>query len=288
MRARRLTALSAFLAASLLAVGMAGNAEAVSSTPASQVPQALTDVDLEQRIGERLPLDLLFRDEQGRSVRLGDAFDGRPVILAPVYYRCPMLCTLILEGLARSLKVLKLGAETDYQLVAFSINPAEGPADAAERKARALHLFGRDGGGEGWSFLTGEESSIRALAEAIGFRYTYQEESGEFLHVAAVVVATPDGTISRYFFGTEYAPRDLRLGLVEASQGAVGSPVDRLLLYCYRYDPATGQYTLLVMRLVRLGAAVTILALAGFIGTMVYMERRRTAEQAALAAAQSH
>lgn len=269
------------LLASLLFACLASGAEAVESRPASQLPPALEGVGLDQRIGEAIPMDLPFRDEEGREVRLGEYFDGRPVILAPVYYRCPMLCTLVLEGLARSLKVLKLGAETDYRLVAFSINPAEGPEDAAGRKERALHLYGRGGGEEGWHFLTGEVSSIGALAEAIGFRYAYHQESGEYFHAAAIVVATPEGTVARYFFGTEYAPKDVRLGLVEASQGNVGTLVDQALLYCYRYDPATGQYSLLVMRLVRLGSALTVLALAVFIGAMLYQEKRRSAEQAA-------
>jgi protein SCO1 len=255
-------------------------ARAVESPVASELPRALRDVGIEQRIGEHLPLDLLLRGEDGEPVRLGEFFGDKPVILAPVYYRCPMLCTLVLEGLARSLKVLRLGAATDYRLVAFSINPDEGPGDAAPRRARALDLYGRDGAEEGWHFLTGSREAIHRLTTALGFRYAYDAESGEYLHAATIIVASPEGIVSRYFFGTEYAPKDLRLGLVEASRGAIGTPLDQALLYCYRYDPATGKYSLLVMRLVRLGAGVTILALGAFIGAMLYQEKRRAAAHA--------
>jgi protein SCO1 len=253
---------------------------AVESPVSSEPPRTLRDVGIEQRMGEGLPLDLQLRDHEGREVRLGDYFGDRPVILAPVYYRCPMLCTLVLEGLARSLKVLKLGAATDYRLVVFSINPAEGPQDAAARRSRALDHYGRDGGEEGWHFLTGDQQAIHRLTTALGFRFAFDTESGEFLHAAAVVVATPEGTVSRYFFGTEHAPKDLRLGLVEASRGAIGTRLDQALLYCYRYDPASGKYTLLVMRLVRLGAGLTVLALAAFIATMLHQEKRRAAAHA--------
>ncbi|HVS02221.1 MAG TPA: SCO family protein, partial [Thermoanaerobaculia bacterium] len=236
-------------------------------------PSALDDAGIEQRIGERIPLDLAFRDESGESVRLGDYFGDKPVLLVPAYYRCPMLCGLVLEGVSRSLKVLAFGAATDYQLVVFSFNPEETPADAAARKERALALYGRDGGDPGWHFLTGDQEAIAQLTRAIGYRYGFDAARGEYVHAAGILALTPDGTIARYFYGVELAPKDLRLGLVEASQGRLGTVIDQALLYCYRYDPAVGRYSLLTMRLVRIGGAVTVLGLGLLIGLLLREER---------------
>jgi protein SCO1/2 len=249
----------------------------------SALPEALRDVGIDTRIGEALPLDLRFRDETGATVRLGDYFGRQPVILVPVYYRCPMLCTLVLEGLARSLKTLTFGSGADYQLVVFSFDPRETPADAREDKASTLELYGR-GGGEGWHFLTGDAAAIGELTRALGFRYAYDQERAEFVHASTLVVATPQGRIARYLFTTDPAPKDLRFAMVEASEGRLGSAADHVLLYCFRYDPATGRYSMLVMRLVRAAAAVTILALALLIGVMLRQERRGATARAAAAA----
>jgi protein SCO1/2 len=246
------------------------------------LPAALRDVGIDTRIGETLPLDLRFRDEAGATVRLGDYFDGQPVILVPVYYRCPMLCTLVLEGLARALKTLTFGAGADYQLVVFSFDPRETPADARQDKASTLELYGRDGG-EAWHFLTGDAAAIGELTRALGFRYAYDEQRAEYVHASTLVLATPDGRIARYLFTTQPAPKDLRLAMVEASAGELGTAADHVLLFCFRYDPTTGRYSMLVMRLVRAGAALTTVGMVVFIGVMLRQERRGARARAAAA-----
>jgi protein SCO1/2 len=250
-----------------------------ADAPAGALPAALREVGIDQRVGESLPLDLRFHDEAGKSVRLGDYFGSKPVILVPVYYRCPMLCTLVVEGVARALKALTFGAGADYQLVVFSFDPRETPADAREDKAHAVDLYDRPGS-EAWHFLTGDAQAIGALTRAIGFRYDYDQARGEYVHASTLVLATPQGKIARYLYTTEPAPKDLRLALVEASAGTVGTVADHVLLYCFRYDATTGKYTLLTMRLVRAGALVTIVGLALFIGYMVRQEKRGAAARA--------
>jgi protein SCO1/2 len=257
-----------------LAFAVARSAAAVEDPVSSALPEALKDVGIDQRIGEALPLDLRFRDEHGRSVRLGDYFGSKPVVLVPVYYRCPMLCTLTLEGLARSLKTLTFGAGTDYTLVVFSFDPSETPADALADERDALEHYGRTGGAEGWHFLTGDAASIDGLTSALGFRYAWDGERREYVHASTLVLATPDGKVSKYLFTTDPAPKDLRLAMVEASAGTLGTVADHVLLFCFRYDPTTGRYSLLIMRLVRGGAVLTLVALALFIGLMVRQERR--------------
>jgi protein SCO1 len=266
-------------AAAVQAIGPPTAEDAAGNT----LPPVLRDVGIDQKIGQGLPLDAAFRDEEGRTVTLGDYFGDKPVVLVPVYYRCPMLCPLALDGMARALKVLTFVSGADYQLVVFSIAPGEGPADARKRKAETLERFGRPGG-EAWHFLTGDAESIGLLTRALGFRYAYDDASGEYVHASTLVLTTPEGRISRYFYSTEPAPKDLRLGLVEASTGQLGTPADQVLLYCYRYDAATGKYTLLTMRLVRIAAAVTVLSLALFIGYMVRQEKRGARDRAARAA----
>ena len=247
---------------------------------ASVMPQALRDVGIDRQVGKQLPLDLRFHDETGREVRLAEYFGKKkPVVLVPVYYSCPMLCPLALEGLARSLRMLTFGARTDYELVVFSFDPRDTPADARRKKADALATFGRAGGDAGWHFLTGDARTIAALTRAIGFRY--KAEGGQFVHASTLVMATPKGKIARYLYTTEPAPKDLRLALVEASSGQLGTVADQVLLYCFHYDATTGRYTLLTMRLLRIGAALTVLALGSFIAYMLRQERRgRLAAQA--------
>lgn len=269
----RHTALASVLALALVLTPGATGAQ--TGQAASERPPELQNAGIEQRIGEKVPLDLELRDETGRTVRLGEYFGDKPVLLAPVYYECPMLCTLTLEGIAKSLKVLTFGAEEDYQLVVFSFDPAETPEQAMARKQRALDLYDREGAEEGWHFLVGDRESVGRLTEAIGFQAAFDEQRGEFVHAATLLILQPDGTISRYFYGVDYPPKNLRLGLVEASEGRVGSPLDQVLLYCYRYDPTTAKYSLLTMRLVRTGAAITILAIGLFIFTLVRLEKGR-------------
>jgi len=239
----------------------------------AEVPPGLRDIGIDQRLGESIPLDLHFRNEAGADVRLGRYFGDKPVILALVYYECPMLCTLVLNGLVSSLRALSLDAGKDFQVVAVSFDPRETPAMATAKRDTYLEAYRRAGAAAGWHFLTGDEDSIRRLTEAVGFRYRFDPASGEFAHASAITVLTPRGEIARYFYGVEYAPRDLRLGLVEAAQEKIGSAVDQLLLFCFRYDVNTGRYSAAVLNLVRLGGVLTVVVLGGFI----LLSRRRDA-----------
>jgi protein SCO1/2 len=264
------------LLAMLLGVGPAPAATTAPAAPAPERPAALAEVDYVQRPGAMLPLDTMLRDEQGRERPLRSFFRGRPVLLVPAYYRCPMLCSLVLGGVARSLRVLD---DAEVDVVSFSIDPAETPALAAEKKALVLsehELAARAGR---WHLLTGEERHVRTLADAVGFRYAWDAERGQWAHPAGIVVVTPEGRIARYLFGVEYAPRDVRLALVEASAGRVGSIVDRLLLYCYQYDPRSGAYSMTVLRAVRAGGIVTALLLGSFI--VLALRRERAGRRAA-------
>ena len=265
-------------ATALPAIGPPPTAEDAAE---NTLPAVLKDVGIDQKIGQGLPLDATFRDERGKPVALGDFFTGKPVILMPVYYRCPMLCPLAIEGLTRALKVLTFVSGADYQLVVFSIAPGEGPADAWKRKTEMVENLDRPGG-EALHFLTGDAESIGRLTRALGFRFAHDAASGEYVHASTLVLATPEGRISRYLYSTEPAPKDLRLGLIEASTGKLGTPADHVLLYCYRYDAATGKYTLLTMRLVRIAEAATVFGLALFIGYMVRQEKRGARDRAVL------
>jgi protein SCO1/2 len=238
-------------------------------------PAALRDVGFDQHVGAHLPLAVTFTDENGRAIRLGDYFGTTPVLLVPAYAHCPMLCPLVQSGVRSALRALALDVGKDFRVVSFSFDPAETVADAAARKAAALADYRRPGAEAGWHFLTGEPTAIRALTDAIGFRYAWDDASKQFAHASGVVVATPDGTIARYFFGVEFAPKDLRLALVEASAGRIGSIVDQLLLFCFHYDPETGRYTRVAMGAMQIGGAATVLALAAFVGVMLRRDARR-------------
>jgi protein SCO1/2 len=241
----------------------------------TEVPPQLAGVTFEQRLGARLPLDVRLRDEGGRDVALGQFFGKRPVVLAFVYYSCPMLCTQVLNGVSSAAKALPFTAGEDFDVVYVSFDPRDTPAAAAEKKRAQLEDYKQTATAAGWHFLTGDEASIRRVTDAAGFAYRWDEASGQFAHVSGVLTVTPDGRIARYFYGVEYSPKELRMAIVESSQGTVGSAVDQLLLYCYHYDPATGRYGVVAMNLVRLGGAVTVIALAGFIWLM---RRRETAQ----------
>ena len=224
-------------------------------------PELLRDVGLDQKLGSSIPLNLTFHDEHGRPVALRQFFGQKPVILALVYYQCPMLCTEVLNGLLRSAKELPLEIGRDFSIVTVSIDPSERPVLAEVKHELYAGLYGRAGGPQGWHFLTGDEAQIKALAQAAGFRYAYDSASGQFAHPSGIMVLTPAGKLARYFYGITYPPRDLRLGLVEASQEKIGSPIDQILLYCYHYDPATGKYGLVISRVIKAAAALTILSL---------------------------
>ncbi len=243
-------------------------------TPASAIPAPLREIGFDQKIDDRLPLDVELRDESGRQVRLGEYFGTRPVVLAFVYYDCPMLCTQVLSSMTSTFGVLALDPGRDFEIVVVSFDPRETPALAAEKKALYVERFGRPGTEAGWHFLTGDDAPVKRLTAAAGFRYVWDEKSGQFAHPSGVIVTTPDGRLARYLFGLEYGPRDLRFALIEASEGRVGSAVDSLLLYCYHYDPMTGRYGLVIMRALRVAGAATVLLLGAFITVMVRRERR--------------
>jgi protein SCO1/2 len=230
------------------------------------LPAALQGVTLEQRLNQQAPLDLVFRDEYGRSLPLSTYFSGnKPVLLALVYYTCPMLCNLVLNGVESSLKTISLDPGRDFEVVAVSFDPRDTPEIAARKKASYLQRYRRPDTANGWHFLTGDEGSIKALTSAVGFRYRFDPATQQFAHASGIMILTPTGKLSRYFYGVEYAPRDIRLGLVEASQDKIGNPVDQILLFCYHYDPATGKYGAIAMNMVRFGGATFVLICGTFL-----------------------
>jgi protein SCO1 len=238
-------------------------------------PLALRKVDLEQKLGAQLPLDAEFRDETGRTVKLKEYFGRRPVILSFVYYNCQDLCPLVLDGLVRSMRPLAFDIGDQFDVLTVSFDPRETPALAAAKKSDYVKQYARPGAGKSWHFLTGDEKSIQRLTEAVGFRYNYESDRDRFGHATGIILLTPGGTIARYLYGIEFSPRDLRLGLIEASSNKIASPIDQLLLFCYHYDPATGKYSLLITNLIRLGGVATVIALGTFILVMLRRERRR-------------
>ncbi len=246
---------------------VAGSASAATANDpvASHLPKSLEGVTFDQRLGQQLPLGTTFTDESGTTRPLGDFMRGKPVILTLNYFECPMLCTVELNGLVSALKPLGPAVGDEFDIVTVSFNPAEGPALAEQKKAEYVKSYGRPEAAEGWHFLTGSPESIRALTESVGFHYRYDDETKQFAHAAGVVVLTPDGRASRYFFGVEFAPRDLKLALVESSQGRIGTLVDRVLLFCFHYDPAEAKYGIAALNLVRAGGAVTVIGLVAFV-----------------------
>lgn len=246
-----------------------------SIMPATTMPGPLREVGYDQRIGAQVPLGAAFRDEAGRNVRLGDFFGKKPVILVLAYYHCPMLCDMVLQGVVSTLKPLTFDAGKEFDVVVASIDPDETPEMAAEQERDILARYGRAGGAEGFHFLTGPQSSIDALTRAVGFRYVYDKERDEYAHPAGLVMLTPGGKVSRYLFGIDFPPRDVRLGLIESTRDRLGTPVDSLLLYCYHYNPTIGRYSTAVFNLLRLAAGATLIGLV----TLVVVLRRRESRQ---------
>jgi protein SCO1/2 len=244
-------------------------------TPSTSVPDLLAKVGIDQKLDAQVPLDLTFTDERGRAVRLGDYFGRRPVVLALVYYECPMLCTQVLNGAVAAFKTMNFTAGNEFDVVTISFDPRETPAMAAQKKVTYINKYGRPEAAAGWHFLTGRQAEIDALAGAVGFRYVYDEASKQYVHASALMVLTPQGHVSKYFYGIEYPPRDLRLGLVEASNGKIGNPVDQVLLYCYHYDPNAGRYSMVVMNVLRLAGIATVVLVGGFIVMMLNRDRRK-------------
>jgi protein SCO1/2 len=250
---------------------------------ANAKPAILQNVGIDQRIGQQLPLDLTFKDETGRDVRLGEYFGKRPVVLALAYYECPMLCTQVLNGMTGALKTLSFDAGADFEVVVVSIDPRDGFRMAAAKKTTYLESYGRPATAAGWHFLTGTEASIKPLADAIGFRYAYDASLKQYAHGAAIYVATPKGVVSRYLLGIDFAPRDLRLALVEASNNALGTVADQVLLLCYHYDPATGKYGGAVLNAIRVGFILTV----GAFLTFLFVSLRRESASARATAGQA-
>jgi protein SCO1 len=279
-RAAFALALAGCLLSSRMAMGqtngapIAGGREA-PGVPSSTVPAALREIGFDQNLDHHVPLDTIFRDEDGRTVRLGDYFGKRPVVMLFAYYDCPMLCTVVINGLASALNVLSLSPGRDFEIVTVSFNPKDTPATATAKKAAYIARYKQPGASTAWHFLTGDQPSIDRLTKAAGFRYVWDAQTSQFAHPTGVMVLTPDGRLARYLFGIEYGPRDLRYAIVDASEGRVGSAVDAVLLYCYHYDPETGRYGVAIMRLLRTAAAATVLALGTFIVVMIRKEKRR-------------
>ena len=246
-----------------------------SAMPEGGTPDVLKAVKIEQRLNEQLPLDASFRDETGRTIQLREYFKkDRPVILSLVYYECPMLCNQILNGMVSSFEGLQFSAGTEFEVVTVSFDATERPELAARKKETYLKRYGRKGAEAGWHFLTGDKAEIDRVAQAVGFGYVWDERSKQFAHGSAIMVATPEGKLSHYFYGIDYAPRDVKLALVQASAGKIGTPVHQLILYCYHYDPTTGKFAP-VMSVMR---AAGVLTVAGLVFLLLILGRRRDGE----------
>ncbi len=246
-----------------------------TGVPAAEVPAQLRDVGFDQNLNHMLPLDVELVDEHGRAVKIGDYFGTRPVVLSFVYYGCPMLCLQSLSSLAATLGVLSENPGDDFDVVSVSIDPRETPALALEKKAHYVERSGKPSIAQGWHYLTGTEANILRLTKAAGFRYAWDEATKQYAHPAGIVIATPNGKVSRYLFGIDYGPRDLQLALLDASEEKISSPLKRALLYCYHYDIATGRYSLAIMRIVQVAGAATVLSM----GLMIFIWTRRERRQ---------
>jgi protein SCO1/2 len=250
---------------------MRGFSEGGALTSATR-PASLKEVTFQQRLNEKLPLDATFKDEHGRPVQLGSYFDGhRPVVLAFVYYSCPMLCTQVMNGLSAALRSLSFEAGAQFDVVLISFDARDTPADALEKERVHLDYWKTQHTAAGWHLLTGDEATISRVANAAGFTYRWEESSQQLAHVSGILVATPDGRLSRYFYGIEYSPRELRMAIVESSEGRIGSAVDELLLYCFQYDPLNGRYGVVIRNLMRAGGVLTMAFILGF----MWVSRRR-------------
>ena len=256
-----------------------GMTQGILSPPANVRPPGLKNVGIEQHLSEQIPPTLSFRDETGKAVRLGDYFGKKPMILNLVYYQCPMLCGEVLSGLESALRVLKFDVGKEFDVLTISFDPKETPEMAADKKAQYLKRYGRPSAQQGWHFLTGPAASIDALTKAAGFQYQYDPRTAQFSHATAIMVLTPEGKIAQYYYGVEFAPKDLRLGLIQASENKIGTVVDQVLLYCYHYDPDTGKYGAIVSRILQLAAGATVLILGTFLVVMFRMGPAKVTQQ---------
>jgi len=251
-----------------------------SQMSSNGLPEALQSIGIEQKLGDKLPMDVELKDEDGRAVKLGDYFSkGKPVIIAFVYYECPMLCNQVLNGLTGSLKGINFDAGKDFDVLAISFDARENdkPELAKNKKAGYVERYGRQGSENGWHFLTGSQASIDQVTKAAGFSYKWDEKSNQFAHAGGIMITTPDGKLARYLYGIDYAPKDLKFGLMESAESRVGNPAEQLLLYCYHYDPSTGKYGLAILNVIRLGAIATLIGM----GAMALVFWRRNKRKAA-------
>ena len=266
-------------ASAQLQPGVPGQMGHQTGIVASNVPPQFKAVTFAQRLNHQLPLDTVVKDEAGRAVPLRQYFGQKPVVLAFVYYQCPMLCPLTLNGISSALKALPFVPGKDFEIVVVSFDPRDTPESANAKKQAHLAHWSAQSTAAGWHFLTADEAAIRELTSAAGFTYQWDEATGQFAHVSGVLTLTPDGRLARYFYGVEYSPKELRLALVESSQGRIGSKVEELLLYCFHYDPTIGRYGWAVMTLIRLGGALTVALVLGFIVVMRRREGRTPVER---------
>jgi protein SCO1 len=246
-----------------------GMTKGIMSPPANVRPPGLKNVGIEQHLDEQIPPELAFRDETGKAVRLGDYFGRKPMILNLVYYQCPMLCGEVLAGMESALRVLKFDVGKEFAVLTVSFDPHETPEMAKKKKAEFLTRYGRTGAENGWHFLSGSQESIDALTKAAGFQYQYDPRTRQFAHATAIMILTPEGKIAQYYYGVEYAPKDLRLGLIQASENKIGNLADQVLLYCYHYDPATGRYGAVIKRVLQLSAGATLLGLGTLLMVLI-------------------
>ena len=260
--------------ASVSALAQLKNPEPFDRGNRNQQPAIFDQIGIDQKLGAQAPLDLRFKDENGKDVQFGAYFNQkRPVILALVYYDCPMLCNQVLNGMTSALQVLKFNAGKEFEVVAVSFDPRETPELALAKRQTYLDRYKRAGAESGFHFLTGQKEAIDALTKTVGFRYSWDDKSNQFAHASALILLTPEGKVAQYYYGIEFSPKDMRLGIIEASNEKLGNVADRLLLYCYHYDPMTGKYGALVMRMVRIGGILTMVVLGGFIVFSVRRER---------------
>jgi len=258
-----------------LLLALTGVAAISANAQQATTPAILSNVGITQNLNAQIPPDLVFRDETGKSVRIGDFFGPKPIVLSLVYFDCPALCTEVLNGELRTMKAISLDLGKDFDAVTVSFEPKDTPALAKAKRDVYAGQYGRPGAADHWHFLTGEQQSIDALTNVTGFHYAYDSSIRQYAHAAAILILTPDGRIDRYFYGVQYPARDVRLGLVEASEGKIGTLTDHALLYCYQYDPMTGKYGVVVMNVLRAAGGLTVLVLGIFMTLMFLRERKR-------------
>jgi protein SCO1/2 len=280
---------SAIMLALTLSVAPSRAASDEELSPMLMSPDAVAikEVQFKQRLDNQVDVNAKFTDSEGNVTTLAECMDGKPTVFVLAYYRCPRLCNMVLNGVAKVLQAIDFEAGQDFNIVVVSFDADDTVEIAADKKKSVVHAFNRNGDPTGWNFLIGDQATVHAAAESVGFQYVYDPKSGEYAHASGIVILTPEGRVSRYFYGIDYPTRDVRLGLVEASQGQIGSPVDELLLLCLHYDPTNGKYGLAVLNLVRAGGVMTLAVMFGFIGISIRKDYKVEAKNDEIKAADS-